>query len=400
VRKSSDLLVLTPSVPAGRRNGKLLLDEKAASGLRLYAELWPGHVRCIFRELAGETLPFASLYEPDELALEIEILPPGSAIPDELLRDAAIVLGSADSHLDLPLAEQCRRLGVPLAFVIENILETRFRIIDVSGASLPRRIRRKVWEVQTERRRKRAFRLADGLQSNGTPAAAEYGALVPSVLTYFDTRMRREIMAAPHEIADRARRLLGNEKLHLAFSGRLERLKGVDDLIDVAGRLVAAGLDFELDIFGTGSREKPLREAVERHGLRECVRINAALPFEEGLVPWMREHADLFLCCHPQSDPSCTYMETLGCGVPIAGFANRAWCGILEQAPVGWAVPIGDTAALARQVLALNERRDSVVAAAQEAIKLATKNSFEATFERRVGHLVDVAKNTRSGRRA
>jgi glycosyltransferase involved in cell wall biosynthesis len=151
---------------------------------------------------------------------------------------------------------------------------------------------------------------------------------------------------------------------------------------------------FELDIFGSGSRGEPLREAVKRHGLEARVRINDPLHFEDELVPWMREHADLFLCCHPQSDPSCTYMETLGCGVPIAGFANRAWSGILEQAPVGWAVPIGDATGLARQVLALDKQRELIVAAAQDAISLAASHTFESTFERRVTHLLEVARTS------
>jgi glycosyltransferase involved in cell wall biosynthesis len=388
-------LVLTPSVPAGWRNRKLLLDEKAASGLRLYSEMWPGPIRCIFRDIGAGKLPFGSEVEPKELPIEVFDVPSSAGIPDGLLEDAAVVLGSADNHLDLALARQCRRLGIPLTYVIEYILETRLQIIDLEGHALPRRLRRKLWTIHTEHRRRRAFRISAAIQSNGTAAAAAYGRLARSSLTFFDTRLRRNMIATDQDMNRRRARLSENQPLRLAFSGRLEPMKGVDHLIEVAQRLIAAGTKFQLDIFGYGSREAWLREAVERLGLADHVRISGPLHFETELVPWMRQTADLFLCCHPQSDPSCTYLETLGCGVPIVGFANRAWAGILKAAPVGWSVSIGDSAGLARNVIALDLDRASIVAATRQAREFARKHCFETTFDRRVRHLLDVASRAR-----
>ena len=389
--KPGERLVLTPSVPAGRVGGELLIDEKAASGLALYAELWPGPVRCVFRDLAGGELAFGSRMDPATLPFEVEIIPAESEVPEGLIAGSAAVLGTADNHLDLPLAAQCRRLRVPLVYAIEYILETRLQIIDLDGGSLARRLRRKLWAVTTELKRRRAFQLVSAIQSNGTPAAAAYGHLVPSVLTYFDTRTRERMLASQEDMARRDARLKERQPLRLAFSGRLDPMKGVDHLVVVAARLASAGVRFQLDIFGSGSRETALREAVKAYGLDDRVRIHAPLPFETGLVPWMRETADLFLCCHPQSDPSCTYMETLACGVPIAGFANRAWSGILEQAPVGWAVRIGDDEALARRVIELDGNRDALIVGAVEALALAREHTFEATFKRRVDQLITIA---------
>jgi colanic acid/amylovoran biosynthesis glycosyltransferase len=32
---------------------------------------------------------------------------------------------------------------------------------------------------------------------------------------------------------------------------------------------------------------------------------------------------DVFVCCHIQIDPPCTYLESYGAGLPIVGYANR-----------------------------------------------------------------------------
>ena len=55
--------------------------------------------------------------------------------------------------------------------------------------------------------------------------------------------------------------------------------------------------------------------------------------FESELVPWMRQEADIFLSCHRQDDPSCAYLEAMGCGLPVLGYelpdaAQRAALGI------------------------------------------------------------------------
>src|SRR5690242_10108946 len=170
IDKRKPLLVVLPSVPATRHGNDYILDEKAASGLRLYSEFWPGAVRSIFRSGDQSHLLFGKKYAPAELPFEVECLPSNSVVPDELILGATIVLASGDNWLDFPIAAQGARLGVPVCYVIEYILETRLQIILLSDASLIRKAKSIIWTILAEQKRRHAFALSKGLQSNGTPA--------------------------------------------------------------------------------------------------------------------------------------------------------------------------------------------------------------------------------------
>ena len=187
--ESDPILVVVPSVPIAKDGTKYILDEKAVSGLTLYLKYWPGSVRCVFREADPTALLFGRAYDSSELPFEILSLPANAAIPDDLIYDASVVLASGDNWLDFPIADQGSRLGVPVCFVIEYILQTRLQIIDLSDAPLIPKVKSLLWTVMMERKRRSAFARSSGLQSNGTPAAEAYSGLAPNVLTFFDTRL-------------------------------------------------------------------------------------------------------------------------------------------------------------------------------------------------------------------
>ena len=391
-------LVVIPSVSAARRDGLLFLDDKAISGLRLYSRYWPGRVRAVFREGPATQILFGSWREPASLPFDIATVPEGAPIPDTLLHDAAVVLGSGDNHLDFSLASQCRTLGVPVIFAIEYILEARLEIIALSEAPLVSRLKSMVWTIKSELDRRRAFFQARGLQANGTPAAGRYARTSREILTYFDTRLSEKQMATDGELAVKCARIMQGAPLRLAFTGRLEKMKGADDLIRIAAALDRAGNDFQLDIYGTGSLETEMRAAVNNSAaavsLREKVRIHRPVDFDRELVPIMRSEIDLFLCCHRQADPSCTYLETLGCGVPILGYNNRAWHGILNLADVGWETPMRALDAFVGKIVHLDANRFHLVDKMQNARDFAKAHSFEAEFKLRVDHLRKCSGNS------
>jgi glycosyltransferase involved in cell wall biosynthesis len=104
----------------------------------------------------------------------------------------------------------------------------------------------------------------------------------------------------------------------------------------------------------------------------------------------VRDTVDLFVCCHRQGDPSCTYLETLSAGVPIVGYANEAFEGLVRLGKFGWTVPMNDPARLADEIARLDRSRAELGSAARAAIEFARQHSFEATFQRRVDHLAAV----------
>ena len=391
------LLVIIPSVPAARNANLLFLDDKAVSGLSFYSEHWPGRLRCIFREGSAAAISFGRWREPASLPFDVAVIPEAAPIPDALLRGAAAVLGSGDNHLDFSLASRCRTLGVPVIFVIEYVLETRLKITALSEAPLVNRLKSMAWTIKSELDRRRAFVQAHALQANGVPAAESYANTNHDVLTYFDTRLSERHMATDQEIVAKQARIMAGEPLRLAFTGRLEKIKGADDLVRIAAALDRAGISFQLDIYGAGSIESEMRAALNSPAaavtLREKVRIHPPVDFDRELVPIMRSEIDLFLCCHRQSDPSCTYLETLGCGVPIIGYNNRAWHGILNLADVGWKTPMNAPDEIARKIIDLNANRSNVADKMWTAWDFAKAHSFEAEFKRRIDHLWRIANN-------
>ena len=384
------LLVITPSVPASMIGPDYFLDDKAISGLARYAAFWPGELRVIFRSGEPTDIAFGRILDPADLPFELAIVPGNTAIPTELFSDASIVLASGDNHNDFPLAPSCRALAVPLIFVVEHIVETRLKMVALGNQPPVSRLKSAVWTLMAELRRRRAFAAASGLQANGTPAGRAYASLTSDMLVFFDTRMTRKMMATDDEIARKAAYLSSGRPLRLGFSGRLEPLKGASHLVDVAERLRALNTPFSLDIFGKGTLEPVIRQRIEATGLQDCVSLHAPLDFETELVPRFKDSIDLFVCCHRQADPSCTYLETFGCGVPIIAYRNKAFDGLLALTDAGWTTPAGNPAKMAAAIAALDKDRAAIIGAVKKARALAFDNDFDTTFKKRTDQLIRI----------
>jgi colanic acid/amylovoran biosynthesis glycosyltransferase len=242
-----------------------------------------------------------------------------------------------------------------------------------------------------ERQRRLAFEQAAGLQANGTPAFNAYNGSTQAPLLFFDNRMSGDQQATLQVIADKATYITSGRPLRLAFSGRLERLKGADHLVPVITGLAAKGINFSFDIFGDGVLAGAMQAALNSAGLADRVTFHGPVSFDDVLVPALKQRIDLFVCCHRQADPSCTYIETLACGVPIVGYENAAFEGVLELGQVGEAVPMDKPQLLVNSIIGLNQNRKRLAGMANAAVNVANEHSFNATFSRRINHLKGIA---------
>jgi glycosyltransferase involved in cell wall biosynthesis len=382
------LLIVVPNVPAAGDDGdRLLLDSKAVEGLVRYAELWPGPVRAVFRRAELGTPAYFAWVERKALPFEVMTAPAGDTL-DALVRSdrrRTIVLAGADDYRDLDVVTLAA--PSPVVFTIEYTLKTRLDIVALSGLPRLKRWRSYLWNWMRERERRSAFRLAAGVQANGSPAFLAYAPLSPRPLLYFDTRLNEAMFIGIEQAAAKADRVLEGRPLRLAFSGRLEPMKGADHLLPVARALAEKGIAFTLDIYGDGSLGAGMRAEAEAAMLSGKVRFHGPVPFEGELVPTMKGAVDLLLCCHRQADPSCTYLETLGCGVPIAGYRNDAFLGVLALGDCGVGVGMDDHAALADAVAALDRDRDRLATLTRNAAAVSQAHLFEPVFARRIDHL-------------
>jgi hypothetical protein len=132
---------------------------------------------------------------------------------------------------------------------------------------------------------------------------------------------------------------------------------------------------------------------IDRLGVGDVFTMRGVLDFRTELVPFVREQVDVFVCPHVQGDPSCTYMETFALGVPIAGYDNEAFQGLVELGPVGWSSPLGDIERLADRITWLDCNRESIAARSRFARTLAEDHTMERTFARRLEHLRRLARS-------
>lgn len=388
----AQLFMIAPAPVIELARGRLRLDVKFVEGMQMHVEKWDGPVTCVLKR-GAQSIPFGAEYDPADFGFDLRLIDADALPSAEGTRAGDVIFAGADMFDVLHLAEPDQRpAGVKLVYSVEYDLETRLRIaaLDRSRGGIGK-LKSTIWLLNQERRRRRALRACDGIQANGYPALAAYGSMTDHGLLYLDGRMSAEMMCTPKEQSNRIARLRSGAPLRLIHSGRLEPMKGGQDLIPVAQELAAAGTAFTLDIFGAGSLRQEIAAAIASAGLGTQVRLHDPVDFATELVPFSRTQADLFLSCHRQSDPSCTYLESMGCGVPVIGYRNGMWGRMAQETGAGWALPIGQTKALAARISQLARTPEEVISASETGLKFAKAHDFQTEFSKRMDHLAQVA---------
>lgn len=385
-------LTIIPSVPVWKQGETLRFDRKFYDGLLRYAELWPGPITCVMAQ-SSSPLPDFGVVEATTGAMPFTCIVLGKheITGGEHIANAAVVLASADAHDQLHIAALCREKGVRCVYVIEYIPETRYQIAALDNRNPAAALRQKLYLWLGERKRRKAFELSDGLQCNGTPAYHEYRE-TPNRLLYFDTRVSKEQIIGDGELEARLETLREKKPLRLAFSGRLVAMKGADHLVQLALKLKKLNLTFHLSIYGAGDLEAEMKRYIEKNELNELVTMEGAVDFHRQLLPDLKEKIDLFVALHRQSDPSCTYLETLSCGVPIVGYRNQAFGGILDLAEIGWGIKPDDLDAVAWMLLRLDLARDEIAEKSGNAVRFGRLHDFDTTFRNRIDHLLSTTR--------
>ncbi|NTW74087.1 MAG: glycosyltransferase [Chlorobiaceae bacterium] len=381
-------LIIIPSVAVWKERDVFIFDRKFYDGVLQYVEQWPGKISCIMKTIAEPLPAFGLVHVREaELPFACRVLREDQLVERGHIRGAAIVLASGDAFDQLHVSALCRAEGVKCVYVIEYIPETRYQIASLGTSNPLLLLRRSLYLWRQEKKRVTAFELADGLQSNGTPAFDHYCGGKDKHLLYFDTRVSSANMISDGGLDRRIGSLDFGKPLRLAFSGRLIRMKGADHLLNVALRLKDAGMAFTLTIYGAGDLESEMKEFIGRHNLCGEVFLPGAVDFYSRLLPEIQANTDLFVCLHRQSDPSCTYLETLACGVPIVGYNNRAFAGLLARADIGWGAELNDIEGIAGRIAYLNEHRSEIAGRSANSIVFARQHGFETTFRNRIDHL-------------
>lgn len=378
--------------PVIDRGATAIMDVKFAEGMAAQAAAWDGQIDSLLWEGAA-TIAFPVEVEKAALPWRLITLPKGQALSPEVGQGYDLIFAAGDMPETLGLAGPGRP---PVVYTIEYSPRTRLDILDLDRSIGPlRRLRRRLWLGKNERRRRSAFAAAAALQSNGYPGQVAYGGLARDLHLYLDNRMTPDRYASDDEMQARLTRLGGNGPLSLVYSGRLDPMKGAQDLVPLAKALTDVGFAFTLDVFGDGSLRQQIATEIAAAGIADRVRLHGNVDFGSELLPWQRRNADLFVSCHRQGDPSCTYIESMGCGLPIVGYDNEMWGPLSRSSGAGWAEPLGSVDALAARIA--NSHRSEFSRAAQAAFDFARQHDFETEFLGRMNHLKRVAARIRPG---
>lgn len=390
--KPLNLTILQPLQAKKLPNDQVLLTRKFIEATEKFQGFWPGSITVLMEETDLETDNLdKKIFNFNELPFKLELISFKTITADTFRNQTSLVLAMADCQQN-HISKVCREAGIPCIYISEYTLKTRKQIVAAENPNNPLRIfRQNLWEESQERKQQQAIKLANGLQCNGTPTYEAYRSLNPNTMLFFDTRITEDMLATVEDIEKRTRDRDENTPLRLVFSGRLNRMKGAHYLLDVAQELERLGIEFELFISGAGQLEESMHQRIATSGLGNRVKMMGVPDFKTVFFPFVKANIDLFVCCHPQGDPSCTYIETMSCGVPIVGFANEAFVGIVEQSKSGWLVEMNRPDLLAKKVAELSRNRNEIEAMSFKALEFARKHTFDLTFKARAKHMEQIA---------
>lgn len=138
---------------------------------------------------------------------------------------------------------------------------------------------------------------------------------------------------------------------HIAYLGRLEEAqKGVSMLMHAYAQAVAAGIEQDLLIAGTGPDESTLRRLVNQRGLQDRVRFVGLVPLAERFA-WLAK-AQFVVMPSRYETFGMVAAESLAVGTPVVAFDIDCLRSLVTNA-TGRRVPAFDVAALGRAIIEL-----------------------------------------------
>ncbi len=390
-----EMKLFTAMPAAVTSEGKVQISQKFVDGVCQYLKDWPGRIT-VFAEPSDKKNLYMDTIEvlPSEFPFEIQLIPFSFPSLEKDLENGDLIVSPIEYNL-LHLVSLSKKLSIPLIYITENTFKTFRQMLRATTSNLLLRWRRLLWLHGLEKQFSKAIKAADGIQCNGLPTYEIYRRLNQHALLFFDSRVTSSLLATQEEVENRLESLFTNRPLKLAFTGRLIQLKGVEHLIPIACELKRLGINFHLDICGEGELEKLLQEQISSHGLNSLVTFKGKLDFKDQLIPYLKANVDLFVCPHVQGDPSCTYLETMSCGIPIAGYANEALAGLVQYSQTGWTTLLNKPKLLAQKIGEIAKNKEKIREASLRSLDFASNYTFEKTFKARVQHFLQVLDTLR-----
>ena len=167
-------------------------------------------------------------------------------------------------------------------------------------------------------------------------------------------------------------------------------MKGSKYIADISWAVYNLNPEIVFYLIGDG----PDRQEILEKGAPNIV-YKGFMSYKDEWEPFVQENIDLMVMPHLQGDPSMTYYETLGQGVPIIGFSNETLDFLVSQ-KMAWSVPQGDVQQLAQKIDGILRAPGELAAASVRARKFMAENSYSRVVARRIDHLVSILNENAS----
>jgi colanic acid/amylovoran biosynthesis glycosyltransferase len=371
------LAVVIPGRQPRTSGGRVKIARKTLTGMAAYQERWPGEVVMVGIDggedgnvgLGAEWLP------SDDLPFRVHVA-----------TDLAEALAAA--RADIILAPHHPNFRAVLDMSMPAALTSEIPARDAAippleeGPAASVRARIVAGAVRYEWQLRGMAKRAAGLQCNGWSAWEAYSRFSPDPLLFYDTRLTREqVDAASRD----DRTLLPDGQIRLAFSGRYVTGKGPMYAVRLHEALRDRGIAHTLTLVGDGVLEPALRAKAG-----DDVQFLAPMDFDTEWVRWVRESVDVMVLPHIQGDPSGTYLEASGLGVPVLGFDNTALRNLVSRFDLGWVAPLRDVDSLADIVQSVVADPGEIARRGERGGRFMQEHHFDAEFDRRIEHLLGI----------
>lgn len=384
-------LLLGVGVPFHRRNGRLLVEEQAVSGLKG----WQTHFDEVetFAVLNG-TPPPPGWIDAEEAGLAapaFRFIPlPEASGPRRAWRSfegETRTLRTAMHHADfivisiggwmgewgLRAARIAREEGRAHALWFDRV-ESHV-IAPRADQPLARRLSAAIRSRIIARNEQRVLAGADIALLHGATVFEGLGHHSPKPFKVENIHLRASDRIPPDRLAAKIARA-GTAPLRIGYAGRADEMKGGLQWVETLARLDARGVAFEAEWAGDGTQLAEMKTAVTRAGLSDRVTFHGFVNDRARVLDLLRG-IDLLMFCHLTNESPRLLIEALHSGTPLVGYDDAFARDLVGEREAGRLVPRGSVDALADEIATLAE--DPVKLA--DLIRAAGASAAHLTYE-------------------
>lgn len=148
-------------------------------------------------------------------------------------------------------------------------------------------------------------------------------------------------------------------RLQIGYAGRITTAQKRADLLPVlSGKLLERGIDFQMNIAGTGDYGETLKERIQEEGYGLCMTLIGHIDRKNISEFWRGQ--DIMISCSDIEGHSITQSEAMASGaVPVVTDVSGAEDDV-EDGYNGFIVPAGDMAALSDRICRLYHNREEL----------------------------------------